>query len=626
MAEMDGICSDGPPAAGLTTMPFDILRLIVWSEELSQDDVSALRLTCRALTNAAATRLFYRIAISKLNTDRDAFLSICYSPHLAEHVHEVVWLELSWDVELFDRIPTELTYLTIDDNTKDLCRYFHSEAKAAFWLPSVPACPRADDFDASTIDLERRQAVTGFKECFMAAIDLLPNLHTFISRPMDSTRAINPEAAYPMTAGLFQCPQDLPPLLQAPQTNDGLFLFLFPAMERPTSTVTRLRWADEFPGFSYLRPIPASAFEGLEILSLCLTPHRSPDGDKIAASDLEAACSRAAPTLRHLRLCLEHGALDASPGVLERVFLGDALATSQQCSLESLKLVAVRLGLTGLVNLIKYNARSLRHVHLESMSVKAKIIQQLADVPELKLKTFRVAEEDGATIVCERALRRYINGETNERCPNPEDCEFDHHYENCDEGVRRQMEGTNNHVFATTSITFDEGEQEPDWTVHIESSIGSDDSQSSQDSEDSQDSTEQRLRKGPKWVWGRYFNREGGYEGIYCHQVPDRHPKGHRTTVWKFTSRHGEVAYGDDPLEWFNEWDTNAGDVEEPTPYCEELTQFHRDGRDVEYEMGSLREYVGEWSDVWLLIKSTKPPEGAFRYDHREDPRLARRY
>jgi hypothetical protein len=603
-------------------MPFDILRLIVWSEELSQDDVSALRLTCRALSNAATTRLFYRIAISKLNTDRDAFLSICHSPHLAEHVHEVVWLELSWDVELFDRIPTELRFSTIDDDTKDLCRYFHNEAKAAFWLPSTPVRPRAADFDSSTIDLERRQAVSGFKESFFEAIDLLPNLHTFISRPMDSTRAINPDSAYPMTAGLFQCPQDLPPLPQAPQTNDGLFLFLFPAMERRNSTVTRLRWADEFPGFSYLRPIPAAAFEGLEILSLCLTPHRSADGDQIATSDLEAACSRAAPTLRHLRLCLEHGALDSYPGVLERVFLGNALATSPQCALESLRLVSVRVGMTALVNIIKHNASSLRCLHFEAMPVKAKIIQQLADLPELRLKTFRVAEEDGGTIVCERALLRYINGETNQQCPNPEDCEVGWHYENCDEGVRRVVENMGNYDFATTSITFDE-EQEPDWTLDVESSIGSEDSQ---DSQDSQDSAELRLRRGPKWVWGRYFNREDGYEGIYCHQVPDTHPNGHRTTVWKFMSRYGEVAYGDDPLEWFKEWDTNAGDIEEPTPYCEGLSEFYRDGRDVEYEMGSLREYLGEWSDVWHLVKSTKPPEGAFRYDPREDPRGRRLY
>ena len=36
---------------------------------------------------------------------------------------------------------------------------------------------------------DRRRA---FRCPFMAAIDMLPNLHTFISRPMTSTRIINP--------------------------------------------------------------------------------------------------------------------------------------------------------------------------------------------------------------------------------------------------------------------------------------------------------------------------------------------------------------------------------------------------------------------------------------------------
>src|SRR4051812_36687153 len=82
------------PQPNPASLPFDILRIIVWHEQLDTDDVAALRLTCRAFVEVASTRLFYRVGISKLNKDRDAFLNICNSPHLALHVHEVEWLEL----------------------------------------------------------------------------------------------------------------------------------------------------------------------------------------------------------------------------------------------------------------------------------------------------------------------------------------------------------------------------------------------------------------------------------------------------------------------------------------------------------------------------------------------------
>ncbi|KAK4035349.1 hypothetical protein C8A01DRAFT_38194 [Parachaetomium inaequale] len=244
----------------LELLPFDILRIIVWSEALSQDDVAALRLTCRALVDVAATRLFYRIAISKLNVDRDIFLSICHSPHLAAHVHEVEWLEISWDVDLFDGISAPAWFVNAPDHDAEAVgRYFQGQAEAAFWLRNVPARPPAEaNSDTADIESGRQKAVAEFKTDFEATVDLLPNLHTFASRPMTSTRIINDiDSEYPMTADYFQRFQDTPRAPEiVPQTNDGLFLFLLPAMDRPTSTIIRLRWADEFPGFSYLRRVP----------------------------------------------------------------------------------------------------------------------------------------------------------------------------------------------------------------------------------------------------------------------------------------------------------------------------------------------------------------------------------
>ncbi len=119
-----------------------------------------------------------------------------------------------------------------------------------------------------------------------------------------------------------------------------------------------------------------------------------------------------------------------------------------------------------------------------------------------------------------------------------------------------------------------------------------------------------------KWVWSRFFPADKSIPwGIYCYQVPGSHPKAHETEVWKFISRSGEIAYGDDPQDWFDDWDLDAGDVEESTPYCEELRQFYCNGKVVEHHMGSLANYLGENSTAWELIREENPPAGAVLYN-----------
>lgn len=44
--------------------------------------------------------------------------------------------------------------------------------------------------------------------------------------------------------------------------------------------------------------------------------------------------------------------------------------------------------------------------------------------------------------------------------------------------------------------------------------------------------------------------------------------------IWKFTRRDGLVTYSHDPYEWFDDWDLEAGDREEPTPFCSDPAEF----------------------------------------------------
>ncbi|GAB1315228.1 hypothetical protein MFIFM68171_05438 [Madurella fahalii] len=309
-----------PAGAAITSLPFDILTLILWDDALEPCDVKAMRLTCHSFSQLAATRLFYRIGISKLNTDRESFLSICDSPHLASHVRQLEWQEISYST-----------------TTLKPCVAISGCSRSSVWLRNVPPGPGGVDRDSA--ELERRKAVAESYNTFQSAVEKLPNLHTFVSRPMCSSRIVA-DSGYPMEARLLQSHQCVTDLSTPPQTNSGLFSFLIPAMCRPNSTVTRLHWAVEFPGVSYLRPFPASAFDHLASIELCLTP--SSEIDEELSSNLKAALTRAAPTLRHLKLCFDHGAPTESNPLAERLLYLSAEAATG-FALQTLSLVSANI-------------------------------------------------------------------------------------------------------------------------------------------------------------------------------------------------------------------------------------------------------------------------------------------
>jgi hypothetical protein len=242
-------------------------------------------------------------------------------------------------------------------------------------------------------------------------------------------------------------------------------------------------------------------------------------------------------------------------------------------------------------------------------TVKAKLIQRLPELALPKLHTVQVVD-DHFDVYCERALIRYINGEKlgkDSLCCPLDDYSWQEN-NHCDKALWEHINGGSDHQI-TTAGRF----------LYSDPS----DSDSEAVSDSSEDSLDFRRRSAPKWMWARFFNTgcdDYPSSDIYCYQVPDSHPKGHATKYWKFTSRSGETACGVDPLDWFNDWDLEAGDVVEPTPYCRALREFYRDGEEVERHISYLVEYLGEESEAWDLIKEQKPPEGAFFYDPDEDP------
>ena len=599
----------------LPDLPFEIWRMVVWDRRLSQHDIQALRPTCRALDTVAATRLFYSISISKLNTDREAFLAICRSPHLALHVHQVEWLEISYDVDLFDHIANNFGIQQSEgcreDDTAALCSYFDEQAKTLFWMTNEPS-RRSPVCGGESVKTARENAAAEFRDTFMTAVDMLPNLHTFISRPMSSTRIINSDPEYPMNAALFQRFQDWPILTTTmPETNDGLVCFLAPAMARSSSTITRLRWADEFPGFSYFRPLPATAFERLESVELCFTPLTTKFQPAIAT--LRNLCSFAAPTLRHLKLCEEHGRISGrNPN--RSAMMSSELARSPICNLRSLSLVGTKCTTDDLFGIIQANANSLRHLYIENVIVHMKLIPRLAQLTGLKLKTMTVVDDvsECRAVVCGRALVRYVNGD--QPC---QDCGW--HEEGypdtgvCDPVLYEWLKWSDpddpRYQFVTCPLDFDvRGQYDPD--------CGSDG-----ESEASEDSVDRRQLTAPKWAWCRFIPADKSLpSGVYCFQVPGSDRLGHRTECWKFTSRSGEIAHGEDPFDWFEDWDPDKGDLEEPTPYCAQLRLFHCRGEEFDEECFGRIHSSDETSTAWALMEEADPPAGAFYYDDGLDP------
>ncbi|KAF4991110.1 hypothetical protein FDECE_14152 [Fusarium decemcellulare] len=74
----------------------------------------------------------------------------------------------------------------------------------------------------------------------------------------------------------------------------------------------------------------------------------------------------------------------------------------------------------------------------------------------------------------------------------------------------------------------------------------------------------------PRWDWGRDDN-----DDIWYWEVLGNNGFGYATEMWRFVHRDGEQAYGDDPLEFWSDWEgSEAGDTAEATPYGWHLHSF----------------------------------------------------
>ncbi|KAM0332546.1 hypothetical protein ACHAQA_002830 [Verticillium albo-atrum] len=244
--------------AHLTTLPTEVLEQILVDEVLNKTDIKSLRAACRALVPSTTHLLFRQICISKLWSDRHAFLSIAAAPHLAAAVRTVVWYEMAQGqlaVAKLDCGPPNAgrRRSCLDPPYVPEWPFTHEVAmwsRSLFWWPislvaiSYTGSPYKRYIPPDELELlgtvaeqlaAHEHAVREFYPVFLAAIRSMPGFSaggqaTLISAPMPPRRIIGPTPECPIAfpTDLFRYEKQW--VVPKPMRNRGYFEFLLPAM------------------------------------------------------------------------------------------------------------------------------------------------------------------------------------------------------------------------------------------------------------------------------------------------------------------------------------------------------------------------------------------------------------
>ncbi|KAI0014114.1 hypothetical protein F4779DRAFT_612922 [Xylariaceae sp. FL0662B] len=417
----------------------------------------------------------------------------------------------------------------------------------------------------------RENIVENFLPHFFKALGRLPRLTTFLSCPMPNGRVF-PYREYPLQPDMYRFNNFSKP------GNDGFFSFMLPAMSRAGSRIRSLGWADEETYTSltsHLRPEASDAFSALTSINLCIS--RFPPIDDEQSLPTFISCLSAATDLTHLSLCFER-----SNYRFPECLMADIFSQCHWPHLTSLHLMDVKLRKCGFHQFFK-NHSSLRHLALDSCQVLYSDISAMGCSPNLRLDsiTIRSGYDNKHRDMSEKNLLHLINKEST-------DLELQQwELESKDMEIKTTTEFAHDHHAWSTAVHFDWRNQSP----------ANDESDGNEDipDEDDEDNGEFKNTQPPTyWAWDRFHGGD-----VYYWPVEEENAAQAQTATeyWQFTTRDGATAFGSEPLEYFSDWDSDAGDVATPTPYCQALFDF-----------GQTRDIVRE------------PPHGAERYNVRDHP------
>ncbi|KAG8409429.1 hypothetical protein J3459_017532 [Metarhizium acridum] len=405
---------DTPPEAPFERLPAEILDLIILQPFLCGEDIKSIRLVSRRITSSATRCLFQQVHISALHRDREVFLSIAQSPHLACHVQTLVWDELTGKFELLQdeslrikmgwRDPFDSAgFSLVDDLT--------SQVEPLFWLTS------------KSVKLEKgkKKATDAlpFWDEFVEAVDKFPALRAFVSRPMQPDREVQSAAdGYPLSVRVINGFLHFDDWVGNTGENShhdtvfnlGFLFYLIPLLklytERGDQRPRQLCFSDEavvaMSSLERLATSDAPAFRHLYHLELdvfeqAIRPSRETSG-------LEA-CLTEAVNLRHLHLkyvqAPNYGgprlppeadvyrsplfAIPTLPSLLSLCLDNVILELSSSKSPESVPDLPLDHEQPAFINFVKRHAATLKRLCVVSSAVRAHSIRKLARIPNLKL-------------------------------------------------------------------------------------------------------------------------------------------------------------------------------------------------------------------------------------------------
>ena len=532
---------------GLADLPVEILTAIHEDDDLEVDDYKSLRLATRIFHAVSTEKIFRTVRISKTKRDWDTFRSIASSPLLARCVKELVWYELLED----DKI------LCHSQGMEQGC---WCESKATEWAPVTAheLAPLAKDIfwlTAAMCEERPSEKLMKYQNDFFSSLRSMPALDSFVVMPMPPTYALSDDP-YGLTAGLFyRCVTLRGPGYTRHSIHPGFFHFLAPTMAREGSNIRSLHFIDHPKRsaiYNFTVP-PCPAFDHLTQINLCLN----------FVNDCEGlvACLRRAKSLKSLRICLDRSAMSGNQGVMANAAssLFDHKSTRYWPSLTIVELVEVYLRRQEEINVysddafiafLEAHAPTLRHLTLQKCQLYRNMVERIATVPGLNLSSLRILVPDhGVTHwVNEDDLLEFVNGkETSGRAIS---------------GVRDYKPFNTFSWAGSPLVRKARAAFASDATDNVVE-IRPDDARWFRGEDLRGRSQYARERRGCgeiKWKFGRVG------ESVYNWRSED--PAAHETQEWLFQHRSGETGVGDEPLEYFSDWDTDSdtGDVTEPLP------------------------------------------------------------
>lgn len=563
--------------------------------DISSQDLKSLRLVQKSWTGMATNQLFHRVCLSRLVKDRDVFFNIAKHPHLATIPRMLVWYELESDISWH-----EIDELS-DDIDEDYPPEFYADIGRQILVDTFWSTPQSNLHMDEQILTKQASNLDDFLLQFWTALDAMPQLRTFVSQPMPPCRQLTTSpTAYPATAQLLHgkphhVDVDIPRL-------DHTLLGTAVTGHRHTNTSKR----GPFSRFYFSDSGGSSTLQGIQFKHLhslfpALTHLDMYISRKVKPSYVQALQSyiMTEKELTHLRICFErHNSLflvgGKEIGAFELLFGHVDFYLPKLRSLHVAELMTPP-GL--LLHVVKRHAKTLKSLRVDE-NIKPHILPkflQLTRENRLELEQLSIVPSNTkrhGLLVLDFPAHESLAVEEDRYIPLQIElnqfayvCSLDASWkvggwkiaaiiesplERVDSCVYSKEEmallDSNNRDLRYCVTRPDQESLDQEITpLHIHDNQS--DLASTDDKVSGEDASHLRHLKEPPW-WKYYWGISGGFthyqrcadedktsvssssketslqvdQTSECHRVP--------TEMWFFQHRNGEVAFGDEPLEF----------------------------------------------------------------------------